>query len=94
MGTQMKFQGTKYQEIKLIIFHMETICKANCLKRLSDNQYAIVSLDAIRVNESLSDAKFRRENYYELIQEEFKNSFLEWLPSVEQALDSFLAGFE
>lgn len=90
MGTTIKFQGMKYQEIKLIIFYWETLCQANCLKRLSDNQYTIVSLDAIRANQSLSDAKSLRENYYELIQEEFKNPFLNWSPSLEKALDYFL----
>ncbi|MDF7677095.1 hypothetical protein PT286_10175 [Neisseriaceae bacterium ESL0693] len=93
MGTQMKFQGMKYQEIKVMIFHMNILCKVNCLKRLSDNQYAVVSQDFLYKDEPLKDIKFKKQNYYELVEEEFKNSFLEWSPSLDQAIDTFMAGF-
>lgn len=88
MYAQVNFKKI-FEEIKVVTFQGGTLCRANCLKRLSDHYYVVVSLDYLYEDEPIKDIKFKEQNYHELIQEEIENSFLKWYPSLEQALNKF-----
>lgn len=78
-----------YQEIKTVFLLDGNLCRANFLKRRTDNQYAIVSLDYLYQDEPSSDVQFKEKNYHELVQEELTHPYLAWFPSLEEALDNF-----
>lgn len=83
----------------ILVEYNEKLCRINCIEKIGRNLFAVISLDTL-YRYDLEKEIHPKENihyqqvniYFEQVEEEIKNPFLKWFPSLEDAVDDFLSG--
>ena len=86
-----------FKQYTILVNYNKNLCRLNCLEKMNNNSFAVVSLDSLhkysleKVINPQKNIQHQQINIFlELVEEEIENSFLEWFPSLEEAIDNFL----
>ena len=89
MGETMK---KIFKEIILYTKYKKYLLQACLIQNLLENKYAVVVVNNVYTYEEMQ-YNIINKYYFELLQEEFKESCLDWFSSPEEALNNFLNDF-
>lgn len=81
-----------FKEIILYTKCYDFFLQVYAVQDLLENKYAIVIVNYIYLDEEMQHESTKK-TYFELLQEEFKESFLDWFATLEDALNDHINNF-